>query len=193
MSLRFFETVHFRESAQFGDSPPGEAMAARCEFAERLRARRYGVIEIASGQLIGIHLRPYPRIATALDVVWLGPRRRSRKSGDRVWLYYNQPWRHPRYLAVTYAESTRDCRHATLAAALAVLDEVARIKGVDALLCDAWNPRLSERLLARYGWTPHLDSRWHRNFIKRFYGQYPEHPELPRILNGRPFGAAPVA
>ncbi len=26
----------------------------------------------------------------------------------------------------------------------------------------------------RLGWEPHKPQRWHRNFIRRFYGQYPD-------------------
>jgi hypothetical protein len=28
-------------------------------------------------------------------------------------------------------------------------------------------------MLARFGWEQHAASRWHRNYIKRFYGEYP--------------------
>jgi hypothetical protein len=70
--------------------------------------------------------------------------------------------------------STRDCRYATAYGALAVLDEIARIKRSDAILLDACNRRISERVLARWGWEPHTSDRQHRNFIKRFYGVYPQ-------------------
>jgi hypothetical protein len=76
-------------------------------------------------------------------------------------------------LALTYVLSTRQCRLATFKGALDVLDEIARLKGTDALLCDAANSRISDRLLSRWGWQSHCPSRWHRNFIKRFYGVYP--------------------
>jgi hypothetical protein len=33
--------------------------------------------------------------------------------------------------------------------------------------------RLSDRLMARLGWEPLAPRRWHRNFIRRFYGVYP--------------------
>jgi len=36
-----------------------------------------------------------------------------------------------------------------------VLDEIARIKGADALLCEVANFRISDRLMTRWGWTPH--------------------------------------
>ena len=49
----------------------------------------------------------------------------------------------------------------------------ARIKRSDALLCDVASNRISDRLMRRWGWESHKPQRWHRNFIKRFYGQYP--------------------
>ena len=80
-------------------------------------------------------------------------RRHERTPGDRCWLYYNQPWRlqqlsGPEVRAVSAATARwPPSRRAALA-----LDEVARVKRSDAILCDAWNLRISERLLARWGW-----------------------------------------
>jgi hypothetical protein len=134
---------------------------------------RYGVIEVRNGQLAAIHLRRWPKLISALEVEWLGHRLHAHAPGDRCRLYYNQPRRCPNYLALKYVVSQRDCTLATFHRALVVLDEVARLKGSDALLCDVWNLRISDRLLARCGWEPHKPQRWHRHFIKRFYGTYP--------------------
>ena len=102
-----------------------------------------------------------------------GSRRHRERPGDRCLLYYNQPRRHPNFLALKYIVSHRDCTLATVQRRVDVLDEVARIKRSDAILCDVWNARISDRLLARWGWEPHSPSRWHRHYIKRFYGVYP--------------------
>jgi hypothetical protein len=56
---------------------------------------------------------------------------------------------------------------------LAILDEIARLKQSDALLCDAISERITTRLLSREGWEPHCPSLFHRHYIKRFYGVYP--------------------
>ena len=40
-------------------------------------------------------------------------------------------------------------------------------KNADALLCDAANLKISDRLLARFGWEAHAPMLGHRNFIKR--------------------------
>ena len=141
--------------------------------SEALRRGRYGVIEVANGRLVAIHLRPWPKIVSALEAEWRGRRWHARKPGDRCLVYYNQPRRFSNFLALQYVVSQRDCTLATLRCALQVLDEVACVKRTDAILCDARNPRISGRLLARCGWEPHHPQRWHRHYIKRFYGLYP--------------------
>ena len=135
--------------------------------ADTLRRRRYGMIEVAAGRLTSIRLRPWPKLVSLVEVMVAERWQHRRRRGDRLWLYYNQPWSSPRYLAITYALSTRDCSLASMHEALRVLDEVARIKHIDALVCDAWNSRISDRLLRRLGWESHLPSRWHRHYIKR--------------------------
>jgi hypothetical protein len=147
--------------------------------ADVLRRRAYGVIEVERGRLVRVRLRPWPKIVTVAAVLWSGERFHRRRRGDRAWLYYNQPRRFRNFLAVTYGLSTGDCSLATVRTALAVLDEIARIKHIDALLCDVTHSRLSERIMARFGWQPHKPQHWHRNFIKRFYGQYPPPLERP--------------
>ncbi len=146
---------------------------------EALRRGRFGVIEVRNGRLAAIHLRAWPKIGSALEVEWLGQRVHRARPGDRCLVYYNQPRRFPNFLALKYVVSQRDCTLATFHRALEVLDEVARVKRTDALLCDVWNARISDRLLARWGWEPHKPARWHRNHVKRFYGVYP--PERREI------------
>jgi hypothetical protein len=130
------------------------------------------VIDIVDGRLAAIHLRPFPKYVSLIDVLFWGRFYHQRVAGDRCRLYYNQPRRCPNYLALKYVLSARDSSLASFFGALAVLDEIARIKRSDAILTDVANFRISERLLARLGWERHTNSRWHRNYIKRFYGQY---------------------
>ena len=141
---------------------------------DALRRGRYGVIEIRHGRLWAIHLRRWPKIVSVLEADWLGRRYHETKAGDRCLLYYNQPRRCSNFLALKFVISCRDCTLATFRRSLAVLDEVARVKRSDAILCDVWNLRISERLLERWGGEPHKPQPWHRNYIKRFYGVYPQ-------------------
>lgn len=135
---------------------------------ERLRRRRYGVIETRSGKLSQIYLRPFPKLVAWPEIWPTQANYHARGEPDRCLLYYNQPWRHPSFLALKYIVSTPGTPYGTFRAALSALDELARLKRVDALLCDAANCRISDRLLKRFGWQPHCPSRWHRNHIKRF-------------------------
>jgi len=144
---------------------------------EVLRSRRYGVIEARDGAFYRVRLRPFPKVVLAPEILLLGRARHGYFNGDECLIYYNQPRRFSNFIAVKYLVTSRGTRLATVRRALEALDEIARIKGVDALLCDVANWRLSSAIMARSGWEPHCPSRWHRFFIRRFYGSYPAPPE----------------
>lgn len=135
----------------------------------------YGMIEAAGGELQCVYLRPLPKLISWPEV-W-PVRLKFHGSGpmDRCRLYYNQPRSMPNFLSLRYIVSTEGTSYATFRAALAALDQIAAIKRTDAMVCDAANLRLSDRLMQRWGWAPHKPQRWHRNFIRRFYGKYPQH------------------
>jgi hypothetical protein len=142
--------------------------------AEVLRRRRFGIIVVEDGQFRRIVLRPWPKILVGPEVLWLGRWMHQRRGGDRVILYYNQPLRFSNFLTLAYALSACETSMKSVRVCLEVLDEIARLKRSDALLCDASNWRISERFMRRWGWVPHCPaSWWHRHFIKRFYGKYP--------------------
>lgn len=144
-----------------------------------IHRRRYGRIETSAGRLVAIHFRPWPNLLAWPDIWPVGTNYHPRGPADRCWLYFNQPMRCPNYLALNYIATTRGTPYRTFLAALEMLDEVARLKRSDAILCDVANSRISDRLLTRLGWEAHAPQRWHRNYIKRFYGHYPPpHPLL---------------
>jgi len=156
--------------------------------ADRLVARRYGVIQTRAARLESIHLRPWPKLISWPEIFPVGFGYHARGPADVCRLYYNQPRGYSNFIAVKYVASTRGTSLATVLAAMAALDVVARLKGTDALLCDVSNTRISDRLLVRQGWAP-LARRWfHRNYIKRFYGVYPEATATPPA----PAAAAPL-
>ncbi len=140
--------------------------------AGRLRRRRYGVIVMKDQWLSAIHLRPWPRIVTLTGSLWLGRKAEQRVLSDQCWLYYNQPRRFPDFLTIKYIVSGSRTTLRTLRGALVVLDEIARLKHTDATVCEIANRRISDRLLKRWGWEPHVPSSRRRHFIKRFYGDY---------------------
>jgi len=148
---------------------------------ETLRRRRYGVIEVVDGQFRRVLLRPWPKILVGPEVLWLGGWMHRQRHGDRLWLYYNHPRRFPNFLALAYALSAKETSLRSIHVGLGVLDEIARLKKSDALLCDVGNWRISERFMRRWGWVPHCPTAWwHRHFIKRFYGKYPSREQGAR-------------
>ncbi|HEV3341865.1 MAG TPA: hypothetical protein VG125_15975 [Pirellulales bacterium] len=132
-----------------------------------VRRRRYGLIETSGDRLERISFRPLPKLAAPFDLPWGRLVHRS-AGGNRCWLYFNQPRGLEQFLALKLVVSTRQATLACFRGALEALDEVARIKQTHAIVCDAAYWRISDRLLARWGWLPHKPQPWHRNFIKRF-------------------------
>ena len=141
---------------------------------EAIRGARYGVVETAGGRFQAVHLKPWPKLISWRDIWPVGSRYHASGRADRCLLYYNQPRSASSYLALKYVVSTQETSYATFRAALRVLDAIAELKQTDAIVCDAANSRISDRLLHRQGWEAHSPRRWRRNFIKRFYGKYPQ-------------------
>jgi hypothetical protein len=146
--------------------------------ADVIRRRRYGIIEAAAGRIVAVHFRPWPKWASLPEAIFWGGWRHRRWEADCCRLYFNQPLRFANFLAVPYVLSGRRTKLSTCHVALAALDEIARIKRSDAILADVLNSRISPRFLARQGWEAHKPSRWHRHYIKRFYGEFNEIREL---------------
>jgi hypothetical protein len=153
-----------------------------------VRRRRYGVIEVAAGKLVEVRFRPWPKLASLPEIRLVGRWQHARRAGDRCRLFYNQPLTASNYLSLTYIVSHRDTTLATFRGALCALEEIAEIKQSDAILCDLGNPRISDRLLARWGWEHFRTTSFHRQFIKRFYGDYSS-----RLVAPRQFFCAPRA
>ena len=149
--------------------------------ADVVVTRRYGVIEMSAGRLVDVHFRWFPKLVSLPELYPVSWRYHARGPADRCRLYFNQPRRLPNFLALKYVVSTQGTRLATFRGALSVLDVIARIKRTDAIVCDASNTRISDRLLARGGWEAHKPQWAHRNYIKRFYGEYPN-VELAALL-----------
>ena len=141
---------------------------------DRLQTCRHGMIAAEHGQVRAIDVRRFGRSASWLGIALVGSRLHRRAQGDRCYVYFTQPRSCPDYLSLTYVWSSGDCSLSTLRAAMAALDQVAEIKRSQAIVCDVWNWRISDRLLRRAGWEAHCPMRWHRNHIKRFYGRYPK-------------------
>lgn len=139
--------------------------------AELLQARRYGTIATQRGQLHAIYGRWWPHFGNLMQVLWEMNFRTV--APDRCELFYHQSLSSPAFLTLSYVHAGYATSMATLYAAGLVLDEVARLRGADAIVSQVTNARISDRVLQRWGWEKHCPDWPGRHFIKRFYGRYP--------------------
>lgn len=138
-----------------------------------IRKRAYGMIEVTDQRLVAIHFRPWPKLISTVEALWIGGWKHKQKpKTNSCKIYYNQPIAHRNYLALAYVESTSGTSYATLLRALYVLDHVAMLKRSDAIICEVTNDRLSDRFLRRRGWEPYMEASKKRHWIRRFYGDY---------------------
>ncbi len=165
----------------------------RLPSPEHLRRARRGMIEVADERLVGIRTRLLARRVSQLEVSLWGRLVHRLRTGNRCWLYYRQPRAMPRFLVLDYVLSARATSLATCRGVLGVLDELARLKHCDAILCDVAALRISDRLLARCGWQAHAPTARHRHFIKRFYGQYPAADTLAGLMLAQELGLPATA
>jgi len=142
-----------------------------------LLAARHAVIHVAQGRIVEVTPRRFPkrvsRAGLALHAAWF----HRRQPGDAMWLYYNQPRAAGNYLSIGYTVTASQTSLRTIRTALATLDEIAVLKGVDGAVCDAANGRLSETVLSRFGWSPLPHRLWSRPFIRRYA------PEFTNLAN----------
>ena len=140
--------------------------------AKLLAGRRCGQIVTARGRLQAVYGRWWPHLGSMLQVLWDG---KFRSAGtDRCAVYYHQSWSAPDFLTLSYVRAGYGTSIATLYAAGLVLDEVARLRGVKAIVSQVTNDRISDRVLERWGWERHCLDWPGRHFIKRFYGTFPQ-------------------
>ena len=139
----------------------------------QLQRRGHGVIEAAAGRVERVTRRRWPTTVVAASLFAPTSFGKLRGAPDRCRLYFNQPRSCPNYLTLKFVATTPGTSYATFRAALIGLDALAQLRGIDAIVCEAANPRISERLLARLGWERHHLRSRRRHYIKRFYGEYP--------------------
>ncbi len=136
-----------------------------------LRHRRAGRIVTQNGRLQAIYGRWWPYSGNLLQAQWdmLFPSMHK----DRCELYYHVPSSAVGFVTLSYVYSGPSTSLATIYAAALVLDEIARLKQSNAIVCHVTNRHISDRLLTRWGWQAHCLHWKGRHFIKRLYGNYP--------------------
>jgi len=135
-----------------------------------LRSWRYAEIEVCDGELLSIHARWWPRVASQWDA-WRDSYMRTLPA-DVCRVYYAFPIRAPGFMTVSYAHSGPRTQYKTLFRGVQAVDEIAAIWNAQAIVCQATNERLNERLLNRLGYVRHALSLGNNHFIKRLGNRY---------------------
>ena len=142
--------------------------------ANRIASWRCGRIVTESARLVGIYGRWWPCHGNWLQVLWDQHVRTAQR--DQCTIFYYQPIGSPSFLTLSYVHSGARTTLSTFYLSTLALDEIARLRGADAIVCNVTNDRITDRLMHRWGWKTHCHQWRGRHFIKRFYGCYPELP-----------------
>lgn len=126
---------------------------------------RYGVIEVRDGREYNIRRRWIPKIPN-LCQAWIDRKWRRLPNTD-LRIYYNLPLSSPGFLVLAYALSGRNGTLATLRMGLRVLDEVGKLHRVQAIVCHATEPKLTEKVMEYFGYVRHAPQLKGHHYIKR--------------------------
>lgn len=140
--------------------------------ADQIRRWRYGRIVMQAGRLVEVQRRLTCGSASVAQVWWQA--KYGRNDDDICWLDYHQPFGMPTFLTLDYIRAGSLAGYKTFAGACHVLDEIARIRGSNAIVAHVTNHNISDRLLSRLGWEQHMEQWSGRHWIRRFYDGYPE-------------------
>ncbi|TWU01317.1 hypothetical protein Pla52n_46910 [Stieleria varia] len=125
-----------------------------------------------AGKLVRVQRQLWCGSVSMAQVWWQS--RHGRPDDDICWLDYHQPRGMPGFLTLDYIRSGSSAGYKTFLGACHVLDEIARIRGAQAIVAHVSTAAISDRLLERLGWERHLEHWSGRHWIRRFYDGYPE-------------------
>ena len=131
----------------------------------RIQGCRYGEIELKNGALHRVYPRWWPRMGSQWESVMDSYIRQLPEDYCRV--YYAFPMRSPGFMSVLYAHSGPNTSYRTVYKGVTVVDEIAGIRNARAIVCQATNTRLTERLMRRLGYVRHASSLGSNHYIKR--------------------------
>jgi hypothetical protein len=135
----------------------------------RIRNCRYGEIELIDGAVHRIYPRWWPRVGSEWESMM--DSYLPRLPADHCRVYYAFPMRSPGFMSVLYAHSGPNTCYRTLYRGVTAVDEIAKIRNAEAIVCQVTNTRLTERLMRRLGYVRHAFSLGDNHYIKRLRNQ----------------------
>ena len=147
------------------------------QAADLLASKPYGMIQASAGETNFIQIRPFPKMVSVAEAMWIGGWVHRKVQRDRVQVFYNQPSRHKKFFVAKYAVSELGTTLATMRASFRTFMEIARLKRADAVLCEVISRRVTDRFMSYWGFEPHNRQARGRHYIRRFYGEYPDYTD----------------
>ena len=135
------------------------------ENAEKVSSWRYGEIELANGRLNAIYPRWWPRMGSLWESRWDNFYRTM--PADHCIAYYAFPHSAPGYMSVLYARSGPNTQYKTVYSAVSTMDQIAKLRNSNAIVCQMVSQRGTERLMNRWGYVRHATSLGDNHYIKR--------------------------
>ncbi|MCY2986239.1 MAG: hypothetical protein NTY15_21640 [Planctomycetota bacterium] len=132
---------------------------------DRIQSWRYGEVELSNGELVALYPRWWPRVGSQWES-WQDSYHRTLPT-DWCRAYYAFPRRAPGFMSVLYARSGPGTQYKTISRAVSAMDEIARIRDSQAIVCQMVSERGTERLMKRWGYVRHAFSLGDNHYIKR--------------------------
>jgi len=130
-----------------------------------IRAWRYGEVELSNGEFVGIYARWWPRFGSQWET-WQETYNPTLPP-DSCRAYYAFPRKAPGFMSVLYARSGPSTQYKTIYRAVNAMDEIAKLRDAQAIVCQMVTERGSERLMKRWGYVRHAFSLAGNHYIKR--------------------------
>lgn len=130
-----------------------------------------GRIIMRAGRLDSIE-QHWLRSPTSIAQVWWESNH-GRLRGDVCMLDYHVPSGLPNFLTLDYIRSGNETSYRTFIGAAHLLNDIAALRGSDAIVAHVTNVKLTDRFMHRLGWQRHQEHWRGRHFIRRFYDGYP--------------------
>lgn len=138
---------------------------------------RYGTITVRSGKIHSVQARWWPRWGSVYGAMM--DRVVRQLPLDECRFYYAFPLRSPGFLSLLYVHAGDKTSYRTFHQGIVAMDCIARIRGAQAIVCEVTNDRLTESMMARWGYVPHARSLGDHHYIRRFHAQSGLAPKAP--------------
>jgi hypothetical protein len=148
-------------------SQPIESVVTEISIdADKVRSWRCGQIVVRDGELVTVHRRFFGASASIVQVIWQAGWGRSNNS--QCVIDYHSPLGMPGFITLDYIRAGQTAGYRTFRQAVRVLEQIAQIKKVHAIVAHVTNPLITDRLLTRLGWERHCLNWKGRHWIRRF-------------------------